>query len=31
VVRLESSTARTFMQLYREFISVGELKLTDVI
>lgn len=28
---VQSSTARTFMQLYREFISAGELKLADVI
>lgn len=28
---VQSSAARTFIQLYREFVSVGELKLTDVI
>jgi hypothetical protein len=28
---VESFTARHFMQMYREFLAVGELRLTDVI
>lgn len=31
VAIVQSSAARTFLQLYRDFVSVGELKLTDVL